>query len=169
VGSVIAQINSAYKVARHYGIPAVGGGHAIYIAADQMMNVRSEHCPAEYLQAINYAAMGFQGCGLGNIVYGKWKKAKDDYELSYKPEMDSLRYAIPRFNYPDEILGLMFKIMGMANQEGIYNNLIGGLKPNNYMGNGFYHFGGKYEAADINEFFGTVGRIQDIATAELGL
>lgn len=160
VGDRIAQVNDAYKTLRSYGVPVVGGGHALYFAADQMLpGVKDTACAAELLQAMNYAAFGMRGCGLGNIVYGKWKIGEGGiYSLESKPEMDSMRYAIPRFVYSNAFLNSVLKLMGKAYQDGYYEGIAHGLYPQAFESNGFYHFGGAYLLENPDQSGKSVGK-----------
>ncbi len=60
------------KLREEFGLPAVSGGHAIYLAADKILkNVRDIDCPAEYLNAIILSALTIRGCGLGIFFMGE--------------------------------------------------------------------------------------------------
>ena len=51
-------------------------------------------------------------------------------------------------------------ILGRAYQMGMFNSLKGGLIPIDYVSDGFYHFGAKYELVDKKEFDGIVHQIK---------
>jgi tryptophanase len=79
---------------RIFHLPIISGGHALYIASDQIFEyVPLENCPAEYLNAILMNALQVRGCGLGHIVYSKRENGKI---ISNDLSMDSLRLAVPR-------------------------------------------------------------------------
>ncbi len=159
----IAQVHKVSLSLKKSGFPVVGGAHALYIPADQILpNIKSENCPAEYLQAILLTANGTRGCGLGNIVYGNWKKKEEKWVLKEAPAMDSLRYAMPRLAYSDTALNEALMPLAIAYKNGYFKGLTGGLKPVNYNTNGFYHFGGKYEIRDKVEFLDIVKKIREI-------
>jgi len=95
-----------------------------------------------------------RGCGLGYLVYGgrKIEYAQDSklyITFTNKLSMDSLRLAIPRNQYENEKIISYLSVIARAFQNGKFQQLKGGLKPLNYIDNGFYHFGGIYEF--INE------------------
>ena len=169
IGDRIVQVNSAYKTLKQYGVPVVGGGHALYFAADQILpKVPDACCPAETLQAIIHAAEAMRGCGLGNIVYGEYEKNDAGiYTLVGKPEMDSLRYAIPRLTYPDTVLNFMFNIIGKAYREGLLSDIENGMIAQNYVKDGFYHFSGKYMPVNEAEFMKKIRALQEFVQAHL--
>eukprot|EP00356_Strombidium_inclinatum_P005662 CAMPEP_0170492586 /NCGR_PEP_ID=MMETSP0208-20121228/12468_1 /TAXON_ID=197538 /ORGANISM="Strombidium inclinatum, Strain S3" /LENGTH=247 /DNA_ID=CAMNT_0010768353 /DNA_START=912 /DNA_END=1655 /DNA_ORIENTATION=- len=160
VGKRIAQCGmvSCYLKDR-YDFPIIHGGHAIYVAADQVLpNVPLANCPAEYLNAIFMRSLQIRGCGLGYLVYGQRTTVKDAGEegenviFKNKLNMDSLRLAVPRCEYTNEEMIAFLSIIGEAYAEGKFQDLKGGLTPVNYVDNGFYHFGGKYAFHDEAEF-----------------
>jgi len=102
VGKRIAQCGmvSCY-LKEKYDFPIIHGGHAMYIAADQVLpNVPLQGCPAEYLNAILMKSIQLRGCGLGYLVYGG-RVTDEDGMVKYKNDlnMDSLRLAVPRCEY----------------------------------------------------------------------
>lgn len=62
--------------------------------------------------------------------------------------MDSLRLAIPRETYSNEELISRLSLLGKAYQMGLFKNLKGGLIPNDYVNDGFYHFEGRFDLVD---------------------
>ena len=167
----IAQVNEAYKTLNSYGVKAVGGGHAVYLAANQIFpGIKDTSCSAELLQAVNHPSFGLRGAGLGNIVYGKWGIGENGiYSLISKPEMDSMRYAIPRFTYPNRVINFMFSLFGQAYQNGNYGGVSNGLYPNNYQANRFFHFGGKFSLENPAEFERLVGKNQELVRGVFGI
>ncbi|MFA5382661.1 MAG: beta-eliminating lyase-related protein [Candidatus Micrarchaeia archaeon] len=151
------------KLTTDYHFPHVGGAHAIYIPANQILkNLKNENCPAEYLQAILCAANGTRGCGLGNRVYGKWVKKDGDWKLVNSPEMDSLRYAIPRLTYTSGLIFNGLAPLAIAYDSGLFDNIIFGLEAKDYNTKGFYHFGGHYALRSKKEFDKIVSQIKEI-------
>lgn len=161
----IMQLSYASNALRAYKFPVVGGGHALYVAADQALpNVSLENCPAEYLQAIISAALGVRGCGLGSRLYGQWREGDGVWTLEQAPEMDSLRYAVPRETYSTELLVELSRAVGRAFSAGVFSRLHGGLQPVGFNTRGFYHFGSVYNAlreADPKEFERAVREVRE--------
>ncbi|MCX6769190.1 MAG: beta-eliminating lyase-related protein, partial [Candidatus Micrarchaeota archaeon] len=151
IGSRIAQVHRSYLELAKYGVPVVGGGHALYIAADQMFPKLSKKMhPAEFLHGVNQAAYGVGGCGLGYIVYG------------YGASMDSLRYAFPREVYSQDELAGLFSLIGQAYQAGIYQRAESGVTAQNYVEDGFFHFRGKYVLNNRPEFVRMVNELRGL-------
>ena len=146
---------------KKFNLPILSGGHALYIAADQVIpSLPLEHCPAEYLNAIMMKSLRVRGCGLGNLVYGgRHADSSGDVAFSKELPMDSLRLAVPREVYNREHLLRALSVVGVAYQIGFFDHLTGGLTPLDYVDNGFYHFGAKYELNDEEEFNETVKRM----------
>jgi tryptophanase len=145
--------------------PVVSGGHALYTAADMVLpNVALGNCPAEYLQAIILASVGVRGCGLGNIVYGKWEYDGQNnfFRLVKNVEMDSLRHAIPRNSYSDGHLAIL-EAAGIAYSEGVFKDLSGGVVPTKRTNHGFDHFFDQYVPQNLDEFYRTVEAVKEIA------
>jgi len=153
---------------QRYDLPIIAGGHALYIAADQVLpSVSLTDCPAEYLNALMMAAIKVRGCGLGLLVYGGRVEHEDGrIELRKPLTMDSLRLAIPRNQYSDDELMSSLMVIGEAFASGLFERLEGGLYPKNYVDNGFYHFGGEYEFRKMAEFNATVTLLKVIQDAQ---
>ena len=66
--------------------------------------------------------------------------------------IDSLRLAVPRNQYESEKMIAILSIIGTAFKNGNFKDLKGGLKPINYVDDGFFHFGGSYEFNNKDEF-----------------
>ena len=151
VGARIAQVHRSYLELVKYGVPVTGGGHALYVAADQMFPGLSKvNHPAEYLQALNQMAFGVRGCGLGYIVYG------------FSASMDSLRYAFPREVYSQNDLAGLFSLIGRAYEAGIYQRASAGVLASNYVEDGFYHFHGKYVLKSDAEFVRMANELREL-------
>ena len=151
IGARIAQVHRSYLELVKYGVPVTGGGHALYIAADQMFpNLKKSDHPAEFLQALNQMAFGVRGCGLGYIVYG------------FDASMDSLRYAFPREVYSQNDLAGVFSLIGKAYDEGIYRRASTGVLASNYVEDGFYHFHGKYALMNDAEFVRMANELREL-------
>jgi tryptophanase len=150
-----------------YGLPLVAGGHAIYLAADQIMpKVELLNCPAEYLNAIIMASCWIRGCGLGNMVYGGRTNGKNPH-FEHPVSMDSLRLAIPRKTYTSAYMLKLLSAVGIGFKNGIFENMKGGLEPLNYINDGFYHFKGHYKAKDEKEFNEAARELNSILRIEL--
>jgi hypothetical protein len=96
-----------------------------------------------------------RGCGLGYLIYGGRRTEIDPNSENFgktfflnQLSIDSLRLAVPRNEYENEKLIAYLSIIGKAYKNGNFKNLKGGLKPLNYVDDGFYHFGGSYEYND---------------------
>ena len=129
----------------------------MYIAADQVLpSVKLQDCPAEYLNSIMMKSIRTRGCGLGYLVYGGRTTERDENgeKTIFKNPLsiDSLRLAVPRNQYESEKMIAFLSVIGEAFKNGDFKNLSGGLKPLDYVDNGFYHFGGNYEYIDKFEF-----------------
>jgi len=149
---------------KNYNLPIFSGGHALYLAANQIMtNVAKENCPAEYLNAILMAALGVRACGLGYIVYAGERTEKDGKIIFEKNiEMDSLRLAIPRNQYSTQELINVLSVLGRAYKKGIFEKAKAGLIATDFQDTGFYHFEGAYTAKDEQEFNMLVKEVQGL-------
>jgi tryptophanase len=165
-GRRIAQVGrvASYLKAR-YNFPIIAGGHALYIAADQVLpSVPLTDCPAETLNALMMSSIKLRGCGLGLLVYGGRVENDDgSIELTNKLTMDSLRLAIPRNQYSDDEMISQLIVIAEAYTSGLFQNVQGGLYPKDYIDNGFYHFGGEYDFRKPDEFSETVRVLKNIS------
>ncbi|MFA6072605.1 MAG: beta-eliminating lyase-related protein [Candidatus Woesearchaeota archaeon] len=154
VADRIAQVGFIGAYLREkFNLPVVSGGHALYVAADKVLpNVPLENCPAEYLNAMLMAGLKTRGCGLGLILYGGREENEGEVKFTTPLSMDSLRLAIPRDVYSNNEILSVLNVLGEAFKIGKFKSIKGGLKPRNYVGDGFYHFGGEYDVVDKNEF-----------------
>ncbi len=82
--------------------------------------------------------------------------------------MDSLRLAIPRETYSNKYLYFMLSVIGKAFRQGIFEDVKGGFIPENYVGDGFYHFKSVYKPKDEEEFSRVVGELRALFEEELG-
>ncbi len=167
IDRLIARIGQTSTVGhylkKNYNLPVFAGGHALYLAADQILpNIPKENCPAEYLNAILMAALGIRGCGLGYIVYAGARTGKEGRVIFENDtlEMDSLRLAIPRHQYYTQELINRLAILGKAYKQGVFEKAKAGLIANDFQNTGFYHFEGKYSAKDKAEFKMLVKEVQ---------
>ncbi len=136
---------------RERGLPVVVGGHAIYVAANEVLpRFTNVDCPAEYLNALLMAACGIRGCGLGHIVYGG-ERVLDNGVAHWSKElpMDSLRWALPREQYTTAYYDKILSVVGHAYDRGngIFGSLSPGFVPVGYEDSGFYHFEAVYETS----------------------
>jgi len=165
-GHRIAQVGTVGSYLKQkYNLPVIAGGHALYIAADQVLpNVPLTDCPAETLNALMMASIKLRGCGLGLLVYGGRVEHEDgSIELKNELTMDSLRLAIPRNQYGDSEIISRLSIVGEAHALGLLTSLQGGLCPKDYVDDGFYHFGGEYDYCKPGEFKSTVEQLRRIS------
>lgn len=168
-GRRIAQVGEvACFMKQCYNFPIVAGGHALYIAADQVLPaVPLTHCPAEYLNAMMMASIKMRGCGLGLLVYGgRVEYADGIIELRNTLTMDSLRLAIPRNQYSSSEIMSQLQVLGEAFRRGAFEKLNSGLYPKNYIDNGFYHFGADYSFKKREEFESTVTLLKQIQAGQ---
>jgi tryptophanase len=151
---IVQPIGIAARLKREYDLPVIGGGHALYIAADQVLpNVKKTDCPAEYLNALMMASTLVRGCGLGNFLYGGRRTNKrGEPELTTEVSMDSLRLAVPRNTYSSALLYELLSVTGRAYAKGLFNDLLGGFTPETYDDDGFDHFNAKFVPNDMAEF-----------------
>ena len=164
-GRRIAQVGRvSCFLKQKYNFPIIAGGHALYIAADQVLpKVPLTDCPAETLNALMMASIKLRGCGLGLLVYGGRVEHEDGtIELKNKLTMDSLRLAVPRNQYSDNEMMSQLMVIGEAFSSGLFKDLEGGLYPKEYIDNGFYHFGGEYDFRNPSEFNDTVALLKNI-------
>lgn len=165
-GRRIAQVGRvASYLKSKYNFPIIAGGHALYIAADQVLpSVPLTDCPAETLNALMMCSIKLRGCGLGLLVYGgRVEKEDGTIELNNKLTMDSLRLAIPRNQYSDDEMLSQLIVIAEAYTRGHLSNVQGGLYPKDYIDNGFYHFGGEYDFRKPEEFNQTVRMLKEIS------
>jgi tryptophanase len=144
------------------GFPILAGGHALYIAADQVLpNVKIINCPAEYLNALMMQAIRTRGCAIGSLVYGgRIDLACGKVQFRNELPIDALRLAIPRNQYTDDELISQLSVIGQAYTRRVFTSAKGGLSPIDYTDNGFYHFGAEYNLLDSIEFFILVNLIK---------
>lgn len=168
-GCRIAQVGHVGSFLKQkYNFPIIAGGHALYIAADQVLpSVPLTDCPAETLNALMMSSVRLRGCGLGLLVYGGRVENHDgSIELKNKLTMDSLRLAIPRNQYSaDEMLSQLI-VVAEAYMQGLLQNVQGGLHAKDYIDNGFYHFGAEYDIRKPEEFHLTVGMLKEISAEQ---
>lgn len=167
VGYRIGQVGriGSFLRQKYENFPVIAGGHALYIAADQVLpRVQLTDCPAEYLNAILMASLKVRGCGLGLLVYGgRMEDTQGKVRLEKCLSMDSLRLAIPRNQYSgDEIISQLM-VIGHAFERGIFKEVIGGLYPKEYIDDGFYHFGANYDIRNVEEFDNIVFTFKTVA------
>jgi tryptophanase len=166
---ILQPIQISAKLKEAYGLPITGGGHAMYVAADQVLpNVKETNCPAEYLNALLITALFARGCGLGNFLYGGRKELGNGRaELTTQVSMDSLRLAIPRGSYSTSLLYEVLSVIGIAYKEKLFQNVDGGLVPDFYEGDGFDHFKVKFKAIKEGEFDRLVSKLNQILRNKL--
>ncbi|XP_064632604.1 tryptophanase-like [Lineus longissimus] len=159
-GERIAQVGrvNCYMRQKFPGFPILAGGHALYIAADEVLPmVPMTNCPAEYLNVIMMHTIRTRGAGLGHLMYGgRAELPSGKIVFRYKLPLDALRLAIPRNLYSDDELISQLSVIGEAFVRGAFRSLKAGLSPIDYIDNGFYHFGAKYNFVDEEEFLNAV-------------
>ena len=62
---------------------------------------------------------------------------------------------LPKLAHSDEELISILLPIGEAYARGVFSRLEGGLRPRNYVDDGFYHFGAEYDVIDEAEFDST--------------
>ncbi|MDO8660425.1 MAG: beta-eliminating lyase-related protein [Candidatus Woesearchaeota archaeon] len=164
-GRVLQPIQLCAFLKAKYGLHCVGGGHAIYLASDQILSgIKKTSCPAEYLNAVLLSALRMRGCGLGNFLYGTRTLLNDKtFALKTAVSMDSLRLAIPRGVYSTILLCKTLSVLGTAYAQGLFSKIKGGLIPKTYEGDGFDHFKVCFEFEDEQEFDLLVKQVSDLA------
>jgi tryptophanase len=170
----IGQTQEVGAVLRKHGLPVVVGGHALYVAADEVLpGFTNVDCPAEYLNALFMAACGIRGCGLGHIVYGGERVIENGVaRWSKELPMDSLRWALPREQYTTAYYDRILAVVGTAydNGNGVFKNLSPGFTPVGYADTGFYHFEAVYESSSEKvqrEFDSAVRELHALMLARL--
>ena len=116
--SRIEQLRTFGEGMHKQGIPVLRpfGGHAVYVDVDRFFQgtaMRSEDFGGISLCALLLAGYGHRACELGNFSFGHYDKVKKQEVL---PEMNFVRFAVPRLRYEKQDLDAVISAMGVLHE-----------------------------------------------------
>ncbi len=113
LGARVEQVRVFGEAMHEQGIPVLRpiGGHAVYVDVDRFFNgtsMKPEDFGGVALCAILLAGYGHRACELGNFSFGHYDR---DTKKEILPEMNYVRFAVPRLRYEKQDLDAVVAAM----------------------------------------------------------